>query len=163
MPAVPPMEAAPRRPLRRPPAAQGTVRAHRRRQEEARAVLPGVGHTAPQQPIPGRTRAAHLPAGLEQQGPVPAPVQGQGQSRAVNSQPDSNSHPRGRRPAAEHRHARQHRGALGDLLYVPAQGQECRPAKTRPVGQAVQAPPLRKQQAAFTNSRKRHSARQFLV
>ena len=163
-PAVPRLGAAPRRrPLRRPPADQGAARALRR-QEEARAVLPGAEHPEPRQTIPGRAQAARLPAGREQQGPAPAPVQAKNPPRAVNSRWPGSSQPRNRRLAAGHRHVRQHRGALGDLLCCPAQEWGRRPAKTHPVGQAVQAPPPRKRQAAvFTNRRKRRSVRQFLV
>ena len=158
------MEAAlHRRPLRRPLAAQGTVRAHRRRQEGARAVLLGMARPELRQPPLNEMRAARLRAVREQQEVAPVLVQVQSPPRAANSPPPDSSQPRNLRPAAGHRRARQHKKARGDLLCVPAQEWERRPAKTRLAGQAVQAPPPRKRQAAFTNSRKRRSGRQFLV
>ncbi len=159
------MEAAPhRRPLRRHPAAQGAVRAHRRRQEEARAVLLGMARPELRQPLLNEARAARLRAVQEQQELAPVPIQVQSPARAANSPPLDSSQPRSRRPAAGHRRARQHKKARGDLLCAPAQEWERKAAKTRLAGQAVQAPPPRKRQAAaFTNSRKRRSARQFLV
>lgn len=159
------MEAAPRRrPLRRPLAAQGTVRAHRRRQEGARAVLLGMARPELRQPPLNEMRAARLRAVREQQEVAPVLVQVQSPPRAANSPPPDSRQPRSRHPAAGHRRARQHKKARGDLLCAPAQEWERKAAKTRLAGQAVQAPPPRKRQAAaFTNSRKRRSARQFLV
>ena len=159
------MEAAlHRRPLRRHPAAQGTVRAHRRRQEEARAVLLGMARPELRQPPLNEMRAARLRAVREQQEVAPVLVQVQSPPKAANSRQPGSSQPRNLRPAAGHRRARQHKKARGDLLCAPAQEWERKAAKTRLAGQAVQAPPPRKRQAAaFTNSRKRRSARQFLV
>ncbi len=69
--------------------------------------------------------------------PPPAPPPSGGSGNGQSAPPPDSSQPKSWHPAAGHRRARQRKKACGDLLCVPAQEWERRPAKTRPAEQAV--------------------------
>ena len=110
----------------------------------AYAVIRSVGstvtktmrHSAGKNNTSGGKRAGG-PAHGGRSTPPPAPPPSGGSGNGQSAPPPDSSQPKSWHPAAGHRRARQRKKACGDLLCVPAQEWERRPAKTRPAEQAV--------------------------
>ena len=110
----------------------------------AYAVIRSVGstvtktmrHPAGKNNTSGR-KSAGGPAHGGRSTPPPAPPPSGGSGNGQSAPPPDSSQPKSWHPAAGHRRARQRKKACGDLLCVPAQEWERRPAKTRPAEQAV--------------------------